>query len=75
MIISENKKYLLKSPFNTWDMNYHLIEKETGIDYLVDIDDVADNQEELEEYGLSLLYFDLQSLEVDLIKENSWKTL
>lgn len=75
MIISENKEYLLKGPFNTWDMNYHLIEKETGLEYLIDIDDVANDTKELEEYGLSLVYFDLQSLDVDLIKENSWKTL
>lgn len=75
MIIAENEKYLLKRPFNCWDMNYHLIEKETGKDFLVDIDDVADNQQELEKHDLSLLFSDLQNLDIDLIKENSWKTL
>lgn len=75
MIIAENEKYLLRRPFNCWDMNYHLIEKETGKDFLVDIDDVADNQQELEKHDLNLLFSDLQNLEIDLIKENSWKTL
>lgn len=75
MIIAENEKYWLKHPLNCWDMNYHLIEKETWKDYLVDIDDVADNQQELEKYDLNLLFSDLQNLEIDLIKENSWKTL
>ncbi|MCC9083760.1 hypothetical protein LOS22_15155 [Enterococcus faecium] len=75
MIIAENEKYLLKHPLNSWDMNYHLIEKETGKDYLIDIGDVADNEQELEKYDLNLLFSDLQNLEIDLIKENSWKTL
>ena len=75
MIIAENEKYLLKRPLNEWDMNYHLIEKETGKDFLVDIGDVADNEEEREKYDLNLLFSDLQNLEIDLIKENSWKTL
>ena len=75
MIIAENEKYLLKHPLNSWDMNYHLIEKETGKDFLVDIGDVADNEQELEKYDLNLLFSDLQNLEIDLIKENSWKTL
>lgn len=75
MIIAENEKYLLKYPLNSWDMNYHLIEKETGKDFLIDIGDVADNEEEREKYDLNLLFSDLQNLEIDLIKENSWKTL
>ena len=75
MIIAENEKYLLKHPLNSWDMNYHLIEKETGKDYLIDIGDVADNEQEREKYDLNLLFSDLQNLDIDLIKENSWKTL
>lgn len=75
MTIAENEKYLLKHPLNSWDMNYHLIEKETGKDFLVDIGDVADNEQEREKYDLNLLFSDLQNLDIDLIKENSWKTL
>ena len=75
MIIAENEKYLLKHPLNSWDMNYHLIEKETGKDFLIDIDDVADNEEEREKYDLVLLFSDLKNLNTDLLIENSWKTL
>ena len=75
MIIAENEKYLLKRPLNCWDMNYHLIEKETGKDYLIDIDDVASDEKESEEYNLSLTFSDLQNLDTDLLIENSWKTL
>lgn len=75
MIIAENEKYLLRRPLNCWDMNYHLIEKETGKDYLIDIGDVADNEEEREKYDLNLLFSDLQNLDIDLLIENSWKTL
>ncbi|HJG23233.1 MAG TPA: hypothetical protein K8V64_09285 [Enterococcus durans] len=75
MIIAENEKYLLKRPLNCWDMNYHLIEKETGKDYLIDIDDVASDEKESEEYNLSLTFSDLQNLDTDLLIENSWKVL
>lgn len=75
MIIAENEKYLLKRPLNCWDMNYHLIEKETGKDYLIDIDDVASDEKESEEYNLFLTFSDLQNLDTDLLIENSWKVL
>ncbi|UQT00561.1 hypothetical protein FGBNBECL_00210 [Enterococcus phage vB_OCPT_Bob] len=75
MIIAENELYLVKNPLNEWDMNYHLIEKETGKDFLIDIDDVADNEEEREKYELGLLFSDLKNLIVDLLIEYSWKTI
>ena len=75
MIIAENEFYLIKSPLNEWDMNYHLIEKETGKDFLIDIDDVADNEEEREKYELGLLFSDLKNLVIDLLIEYSWKTI
>ncbi|QVW28013.1 hypothetical protein [Enterococcus phage MDA2] len=75
MIITENELYLVKKPLNEWDMNYHLIEKETGKDFLIDIDDVAENVEEGEKYELGLLFSDLQNLNIELLIENSWKTI
>lgn len=75
MIIAENELYLVESPLNEWDMNYHLIEKETGKDFLIDIGDVADNEEEREKYELGLLFSDLQNLNIELLIENSWKTI
>ncbi|AII28571.1 hypothetical protein [Enterococcus phage ECP3] len=75
MIIAENELYLVKKPLNEWDMNYHLIEKETGKDFLIDIDEVAENVEEGEKYELGLLFSDLQNLNIELLIENSWKTI
>ena len=75
MIIAENEFYLIKSPLNEWDTNYHLIEKETGKDFLIDIDDVADNEEEREKYELGLPFSDLKNLVIDLLIEYSWKTI
>lgn len=75
MIIAENELYLIKNPLNEWDMNYHLIEKETGKDFLIDIGDVADNEEEREKYELGLLFSDLQNLIIELLIENSWKVI
>nr|DAI05840.1 MAG TPA: hypothetical protein [Herelleviridae sp.] len=75
MNIAENELYTVKRPLNEWDMNYHVIEKETGKDYLIDIEDVAENEEELEKYELGLLFSDLQNLVIDLLIENSWKTI
>ena len=75
MIIAENELYLVKKPLNEWDMNYHLIEKETGKDFLIDIDEVAENVEEGEKYELGLLFSDLQNPNIELLIENSWKTI
>lgn len=75
MIIAENDLYIVKSPLNEWDMNYHVIEKESGKDFLIDIEEVAENEEELEKYELGLLFSDLQNLVIDLLIENSWKTI
>lgn len=74
-MIAENELYLIKNPLNEWDMNYHVIEKESGKDFLVDIGDVADTEEEREKYELGLLFSDLQSLNIELLIENSWKVI
>lgn len=75
MIIAENELYIVKSPLNGWDMNYHVFEKESGKDFLIAIDDVADNEEEIEKYELGLLFSDLQNLNIELLIENSWKVI
>ena len=41
-IIREDNEYKLVRPFNTWDTNYHLIDKETRTDYLIDICDLSE---------------------------------
>lgn len=39
LIISESPEWVLTSNRNTWDTNYHLINKITGIDHLIDMQD------------------------------------
>lgn len=40
-VIKEGERYILTGNRNTWDTNYHLIHKNTGIEYLLDIGDVG----------------------------------
>ncbi len=46
--IINRKKYRIYKPFNSWDMNYHFIDK-NGIDYLIDLTDVMEYNDT--EYG------------------------
>ena len=74
-VINETDSYVLTLPKNNWDMNYHLHEKESGKDFLVDIGDVQDTEEEVEEYG-GILFCELSTMEdIESIKEVSWKTV
>lgn len=45
------KNYLLYAPQNAWDMNYHLLDNDKKIEYLIDINDVTDNEDD-EDGGL-----------------------
>ena len=74
-VISQKENMILTSPMNSWDMNYHLYELETGQDHLIDIDDVVDTLEEQEEYEAALLFKELKEFELDELKEYSWKTV
>lgn len=38
------KNYMLYAPQNSWDMNYHLLDNDKEIEYLIDIDDVSDDE-------------------------------
>lgn len=48
---TNNKDYILYSPQNSWDMNYHLLDNKNKIEYLIDICDVTDNEDD-EDGGL-----------------------
>ena len=74
--ISKKDGFILTSPKNSWDMNYHLIDFDNRIDYLIDIDDVFDTYEEMEENEVcGVLYSELVSLDnIDELIEISWKT-
>ena len=72
MIIASNKEYCLQSPYNEWDINYHLLDM-NGVEYLIDIEDVGENKEEQEKYDLSLCFDDLKELRINSLIEYSWK--
>lgn len=72
-LIKEKDGHRLYGNMNTWDTNYHLID-EYGNDYLIDIGDVATNEEDYEEYELSIMWEDLKELwDIEYIKEIAWK--
>ena len=54
----------LLSPFNTWDMNYHLLISD--FELLVDVDDVANELEELNSE-------DINDIEKEQLIELAWK--
>ena len=72
-LISKKEGYKLYYPQHSWDMNYHLLDEQERKIYLIDICDVYDEEDEAEEEG-GLLWNDLKSLiDIDYIKEYSWK--
>ena len=75
MIVEQKGNFILQKPLSSWDMNYHLWDKENKIDYLISIDDVADDLNELEENEDLLITWEaLRTLEdIEAIKEISWK--
>ena len=40
---TNKKNYNLYGPQHSWDTNYHLLDNEKKIEYLIDIDDVTNN--------------------------------
>ena len=75
--IATNGKYELRSVRNNMDMNYHLIDTELNIDYLLSTDDVADTEKDMYEYDSLCLWSDLVELSDDtvssIIHEWSWR--
>lgn len=41
---TELKNYKLYGPQHSWDTNYHLLDNEKKIEYLIDIDDVTNDE-------------------------------
>lgn len=78
LVESECENFTVIKPRNSWDMNYELIDFNEKMVYLIDIDDICDDNDKedishYEENG-GLLYSDLINLEIDIIKENTWKS-
>ena len=77
---SSDGRYVLTKPQNTWDTNYHLIDRYTDIDYLIDIENVDFN-----DYGsyrdddleyINIFYSDMLDLDnnIEMVIETSWKS-
>lgn len=74
-IICKKDGFTLYRPFNSWDMNYHLMEEATGTDYLIDIYSVYDCSEEAEyEGGLFWGEF-CELMNIGEITDQAWKII
>ena len=67
----ETKNYILYGPQNAWDMNYHLLDDVKKIEYLIDIDDVSDDEND-ENGGLYIETL-LNLADIDEILDHVWK--
>jgi len=70
-VITENEQVILTRPRNEYDTNYHAYDKDAGIEYLIDINDIADNEEEYEAGGVMWEEFKLGELETLILY--AWK--
>ena len=68
---TKKENYNLYAPQNSWDMNYHLLDTEKNIEYLIDIDEVT-NDENDEEGGLFIKTL-LELKDIDEILSYVWK--
>lgn len=75
-VISENEEFILYEPKNSQDMNYHLINKETRQEHLIDIGDVYDKPCDDYEYYGGITYTELIALnDMENIMIQVWKTI
>ena len=75
-VINENDRYILYKPKNSQDMNYHLVDKETRQEHLIDICDVYDKPDEDWEYYGGITYEELVDLSnIEGIMLEVWKTI
>ena len=72
-VITENEQMILTYPNNSWDTNYHAYDKDNRIEYLIDINDIADTEEEWEDGGV--LWEEFKQGDLTLIIENTWRAL
>lgn len=66
--IKETDTYRLYSPDGCWGTNYTIINRTTETEYLIDINDVANTEEED-----TLLYSELLKLDLDSFAPHVWK--
>ena len=65
------ENFKLYAPQNSWDMNYHLLDDNKKIEYLIDIDEVT-NDENDEDGGLFIKTL-LELQDLDEILSYAWK--
>ena len=68
---TNKENYTLYGPQNSWDMNYHLLDDDKKIEYLIDIDDVTDNEND-KDGGLFIETL-LELKDIDTILSYVWK--
>jgi hypothetical protein len=68
---TKKKNFSLYGPQNSWDMNYHLLDSEKKIEYLIDICDITDDINDENGY----LHIDtlLNLDDIDAILNYAWK--
>lgn len=68
---TKKQNYNLYAPQHAWDMNYHLLDDNKKIEYLISIDDVTDDEND-EDGGLYIkTLLDLE--DIDEILSYVWK--
>lgn len=68
---TNRKNFNLYGPQHTWDCNYHLLDDEKKIEYLIDISDVTDIEND-DEGGLYIKTL-LELADIDEILSYVWK--
>ena len=68
---TNKKDYNLYAPQNSWDMNYHLLDNNKKIEYLIDICDVTDDVNNEDGYLHIKTLLDLENIEEILL--HAWK--
>lgn len=71
VVIKDEGAYILTKPMNTWDTNYHLYDTLDKVEYLIDLDEVGSDENDLE--YCSILFDDLIELDLNDLIEYSWK--
>ena len=76
-VIKEKGDFKLLRPFNSWDMNYHLVDTKNDLDHLIDICDVYNNDEVEDKEEFDGLYWEeLKELgDIEYIMEFVWRTI
>lgn len=74
-LIRETKEYIFTKPEHDMDMNYHIIDKETGYEYLVDIEDVIYDGKDIEDEYSFILWEEFKQEPLENAKEYAWRVL